>query len=62
MALIIDGPGALDGDLEIIGDTLFGRDPELRYRVRASAVLVLLLIAYDLMPTLLKFGRRVSLY
>jgi hypothetical protein len=48
--MIIDGPGALGGDLDIIGDVIFGRDPEIRYRVRASIMLVLLLIAYGLMP------------
>jgi hypothetical protein len=42
--MLIDGPGALDGDLDIIGDTVFGRDPEIRYRVRASVVLALLIL------------------
>jgi hypothetical protein len=37
--MLIDSPGALDDDLDVIGDTLLGRDPEIRYRMRASFTL-----------------------
>jgi hypothetical protein len=40
--LIIDGPGALDGDLDIIVDVFLGRPP-IRSRLRATVVLAALL-------------------
>jgi len=40
--LIIDGPGALDGDIDIIVDVFLGRPP-IRPCVRATVVLLALL-------------------
>jgi hypothetical protein len=53
-ALIIDGPGALDRDMDILGDLFRRINPEIRYRTRTSFVLAYLLIvvltAYVIMP------------
>jgi hypothetical protein len=38
-------PARSMADLDIIGDTLDGRDPEIRYRVRPSTTLALVLLA-----------------